>query len=135
MTAPESTKKRRYAQHGHYALSKALKTIGNQDGWIESLGEIGEALKAWKWCPRPGSNRYTLGRIRDFKSRASANSATRARADFSPCCLLPQQRCLQGMSESLSSMAVRKVRGMNVEASRIRGNDKEVWAYLESADA
>ncbi len=35
-------------QHGHYVLSKALKTIGNQDGWVESLGDVGEALKAWK---------------------------------------------------------------------------------------
>jgi hypothetical protein len=29
-------------------LTKALKTIGNQDGWIENLGEVGEALTAWK---------------------------------------------------------------------------------------
>jgi hypothetical protein len=48
MTAPESTKKRAYVHHGHYALSKALKTVSNEDGWIESLGEIGETLKAWK---------------------------------------------------------------------------------------
>jgi hypothetical protein len=44
----ESTQKRPYLQHGHHALSKALKTIGNQDGWVENLGEVGEALAAWK---------------------------------------------------------------------------------------
>ena len=48
MTPTEPAKKRAYVQHGHYALSKALKTIGNQDGWLESLGDVGEALKAWK---------------------------------------------------------------------------------------
>jgi hypothetical protein len=48
MTPSDSTKKRAYVQHGHYALSKALKTIGNQDGWVENLGDVGEALKAWK---------------------------------------------------------------------------------------
>ncbi|MEQ1679264.1 MAG: hypothetical protein ABL950_01460 [Nitrospira sp.] len=48
MTPAESPKKRDYQKHSHYALSKALKTIGNQDGWVESLGDVGEALKAWK---------------------------------------------------------------------------------------
>ena len=43
-----STGKRPYLKHGHVALSKALKTIGNQDGWIENLGDVGDALKAWK---------------------------------------------------------------------------------------
>ena len=48
MTPAESPKKRDYQRHSHYALSKALKTIGDQDGWVESLGEVGEALKAWR---------------------------------------------------------------------------------------
>lgn len=48
MTLPKSEQKRPYLKHGHLALSKALKTIGNQDGWVESLGDVGEALKAWK---------------------------------------------------------------------------------------
>jgi hypothetical protein len=29
-------------------LSRALRTIGNQDGWVDNLGDLGEALKAWK---------------------------------------------------------------------------------------
>ena len=48
MIAGKSTEKRAYQQHGHYALTKALNTISNQDGWIENLGDVGEALKAWK---------------------------------------------------------------------------------------
>jgi hypothetical protein len=48
MTPAQSTKKRPYLQHGHHSLNNALKTIGNQDGWVENLGEVGEALKVWK---------------------------------------------------------------------------------------
>lgn len=48
MTLPKSEQKRPYLKHGHIALSNALKTVGNQDGWVESLGDVGEALKAWK---------------------------------------------------------------------------------------
>lgn len=48
MTLPKSEQKRPYLKHGHVALSNALKTVGNQDGWVESLGDVGEALKAWK---------------------------------------------------------------------------------------
>ena len=48
MTLPKSEQTRPYLKHGHLALSKALKTIGNQDGWVENLGDVGEALKAWK---------------------------------------------------------------------------------------
>lgn len=44
----ESPKKRDYQRHSHYALNRALKTIGNQDGWVDNLGDLGEALKAWK---------------------------------------------------------------------------------------
>lgn len=48
MTLPKSELKRPYLKHGHVALSRALRTIGNQDGWMDSLGDIGEALRAWK---------------------------------------------------------------------------------------
>lgn len=48
MTASESPQKRDYQKHSHYALSRALTTIGNQDGWIEGLGDVGESLQAWK---------------------------------------------------------------------------------------
>ena len=48
MTLPKSAQKRPYFQHGHHALTKALKTVGNHDGWIERLGEVGEALQAWR---------------------------------------------------------------------------------------
>ena len=48
MTLPKADQKRPYLEHGHHSLSKALKTIGNQDGWVENLGDVGEALKAWK---------------------------------------------------------------------------------------
>jgi len=48
MTLPKSQQKRPYSQHGHCALTKALKTVGNQDGWMEDLGDVGEALKAWQ---------------------------------------------------------------------------------------
>jgi hypothetical protein len=48
-------------QHGHVALSKALKTIGNQDAWIESLGDVGEALNAWGFENPPKRNRRKKG--------------------------------------------------------------------------
>lgn len=48
MTPTQSAKKRDYLQHRHHALSRALDTVGNQDGWVESLGDVGKALKAWK---------------------------------------------------------------------------------------
>jgi len=48
MIEAKPTKKRDYLQHGQYALTKALGTIGNQEGWIEKLGEVGAALKAWR---------------------------------------------------------------------------------------
>jgi hypothetical protein len=46
--ASESPKKRHHQQHGHHTRTKALKTIGNQHGWMESLGDVGEAMRAWK---------------------------------------------------------------------------------------
>ena len=39
MTLPKSEQKRPYSQHGHCAVLKALKTVGNQDEWIDKLGE------------------------------------------------------------------------------------------------
>ena len=48
MTLPKSQQKRDYLKHRHVALTKALGTIGNQDGWIDALGRVGEALKAWR---------------------------------------------------------------------------------------
>lgn len=45
MTPSKSTEKQ---QHGHYGLHRALRTVSNQDGWLESLGEVGEALKEWQ---------------------------------------------------------------------------------------
>ncbi len=48
MTLPKAAQKRPYLQHGHHALTQALKTVGNHDGWVERLGEVGEALQAWK---------------------------------------------------------------------------------------
>ena len=48
MTLSKSAQNRPYIQHGQITLSKALKTISNQDGWIEDLGGVGEALQAWK---------------------------------------------------------------------------------------
>lgn len=48
MTLPKSEQKRPYLKHGQNSLARALKAIGNQDGWVESLGDVGEALKAWK---------------------------------------------------------------------------------------
>lgn len=48
MTLPKSEQKRPYLKHGHVALSNALTTIANQDAWVENLGEVGEALQAWK---------------------------------------------------------------------------------------
>lgn len=44
----ESTRKRPYTKHGQAALHNALKAVANEDGWVESLGEVGEALKGWK---------------------------------------------------------------------------------------
>lgn len=45
MTPSKSTEKQ---QHGQYTLARALRTVSNQDGWLESLGEVGEALKVWR---------------------------------------------------------------------------------------
>jgi hypothetical protein len=48
MNASESTERRPYQHRGLYAVHNALKMIGNQDYWIDILGEVGVELKAWK---------------------------------------------------------------------------------------
>ena len=48
MTLPKSEQKRPYIQHGQYALTRALNTVNNHDGWIEKLGTVGEELKHWR---------------------------------------------------------------------------------------
>ncbi len=48
MTLPKSAQKRPYLQHRHHTLTQALKAVGNHDGWVERLGEVGEALQAWR---------------------------------------------------------------------------------------
>jgi hypothetical protein len=48
MIASQPAKKRNYQHHGQVALANAFKTISDQDGWVENLGDVGEALKAWK---------------------------------------------------------------------------------------
>ena len=40
--------RRAYQRHGLHALQNALKAVGQEEGWLESLGEVGEALKAWE---------------------------------------------------------------------------------------
>ena len=37
-----------YQHSGLYAVHNALKMIGDQDYWIDILGEVGVELKAWK---------------------------------------------------------------------------------------
>src|SRR5690242_16926194 len=48
MNASKSTEKRPYQRSGLYAVQNTLKAIGNQDHWIDSLGEIGLELKAFQ---------------------------------------------------------------------------------------
>ena len=46
---PKSPQTRRpYQRHGLHALQSALRTVSDRDGWLDSLGEVGEALNAWK---------------------------------------------------------------------------------------
>lgn len=45
MTAPKSTKKRPYQYSGHYAVSKALESVKDQEKWLNDQGPLGEALK------------------------------------------------------------------------------------------
>lgn len=51
MTSPKSPRNRPYQQHqqhGLYALQGALRTMGNQDGWVEALGPVGDELRVWQ---------------------------------------------------------------------------------------
>ena len=48
MNAMKSTEKRPYQHSGLYAVHNALKAIGDQDNWIDSLGQVGVELRAWK---------------------------------------------------------------------------------------
>jgi hypothetical protein len=48
MTLPKLEQKRPYLMHRHHALSKTLNTVSEHEGWIESLGDVGPALKVWR---------------------------------------------------------------------------------------
>lgn len=45
MTVQKSTKKRPYQFSGHYAVSKALESVKDQEQWLNDQGPLGEALK------------------------------------------------------------------------------------------
>jgi hypothetical protein len=45
MTAQKSAKKRPYQYSGHYAVSKALESVKDQEQWLNDQGPLGEALK------------------------------------------------------------------------------------------
>jgi hypothetical protein len=45
MTPPKQPKKRDYQQHGLTTLKKAVRAVGDMDGWLTELGEAGVALK------------------------------------------------------------------------------------------
>jgi hypothetical protein len=48
MNATKSTEKRPYQRSGLYAVQSTLKAIGDQDNWIDGLGEVGVELKVWQ---------------------------------------------------------------------------------------
>jgi len=49
MTPRKSPKNRRvYQKHGLYALKGAIKEANGHGDWLESLGDVGVALMAWK---------------------------------------------------------------------------------------
>ncbi|MEE8493146.1 MAG: hypothetical protein V3S25_03800, partial [Nitrospirales bacterium] len=48
MTKPLPPLKRDYQRHGLNVLKGALKNCSGQEGWLEDLGDVGEALKAWR---------------------------------------------------------------------------------------
>lgn len=41
-------KNRPYQRHGLYVLKGALSAVGKDRGWLESLGDTGENLRAWR---------------------------------------------------------------------------------------
>jgi hypothetical protein len=45
MTAQKSAKKRPYQCSGHYAVSKALESVKDQEKWLNDQGPLGEALR------------------------------------------------------------------------------------------
>ncbi|MDH4079599.1 MAG: hypothetical protein OEU68_07270 [Nitrospira sp.] len=45
MSAPKTPKKRAYQYSGHYAVSKALESVKDQEQWLNNQGPLGEALK------------------------------------------------------------------------------------------
>jgi hypothetical protein len=60
MTPPKPSQNRReYQRHGLRALQGALKAVGDREGWLESLGEVGDALKAGGpiWWPISAAGR------------------------------------------------------------------------------
>ena len=51
MTAPQSPRKRVYSphqNHGHHLLKKTIDNLSQQDKWLDSLGDVGEAVKVWQ---------------------------------------------------------------------------------------
>jgi len=40
--------RRVYQWHGLRALQNALRAVDDREGWLQSLGEVGEALKTWR---------------------------------------------------------------------------------------
>lgn len=48
ITPTKSTEKQPYQLSGLYAAQNTVRAIGNQDNWIDSLGEVGVELKAWQ---------------------------------------------------------------------------------------
>ncbi|MFQ5947021.1 MAG: hypothetical protein ACE5NC_12380 [Anaerolineae bacterium] len=49
MSPPKPPQNRRpYQRHGLVALQNALKGVAERENWLESLGDVGDALKAWK---------------------------------------------------------------------------------------
>jgi len=50
MTTPKSARKPHipHKYHGFYALQRTLEPMTERAGWLDELGEIGEALKAWE---------------------------------------------------------------------------------------
>jgi len=45
MTTQKTAKKRPYQYSGHYAVSKALESVKDQEQWLNNQGPLGEALK------------------------------------------------------------------------------------------
>ncbi|WP_447979025.1 hypothetical protein [Candidatus Nitrospira bockiana] len=39
---------RPYVRHGLHALESALKTVSTEENWVKDLGEVGQALQAWR---------------------------------------------------------------------------------------